>query len=255
MCRLLAMTSNQVTDLKYSFKRISEFARRKKHGDGWGIAWLDEQGKFQVAREEESIWNSQKAKSLIEKLRSKLIVVHARKGQNKSKQNCHPFLRKAIGQEWIFAHNGSLQIAEPKNHKPEGETDSEQFFCNFLDTIEEISNNKESKFEPKIVEEALRETIKSTQVKTALNSTLASKNFLYALKLYKVKPYYYTLYWLERIGSTKEGKKLGKAIGEKAIIISSEKLTSEAWKPIKNLQFLRVKVGQPETACFVTMNT
>lgn len=249
------MVSNRNADLKHSFQKLSKIAKRKGHSNGWGIAWLNQKGKFKLHKGKEPIWQSDLAQDFIEKTRSKLILVHARKGPNPSIKNSHPFLGKTPDQDWVFAHNGSLEISDSSNHKPEGDTDSELFFCNFLDTVEKLSRSGKPDCEPKLVKVAVEQTLRKTRIITALNCNLASENYLYSLRLYKTQPSYYSLYWLIRANKTSiTSEKIGKEVGEKAFIVTSEKLSREPWKAILKPCFVAVRVGYPESICFIRLD-
>jgi len=201
-----------------------------------------------------AIWESDPAQNCIDKVRSKLIVVHARRGPKPSIVNSHPFLGKTIDQEWVFAHNGSLEISHPIHHKPKGDTDSEHFFCNFLDTFEEMSKSEKPVCEPKLVKVAFEKTIKKARIVTALNVTLASKNYLYGLRLYEKSPEYYSLYWLKRSNKTSISRIIGKEVGEKAFIVASEKLSKENWKSVLRGYVIAARVGYPESICFTRLD-
>ena len=142
MCRLLAVTSNLETDLKFSFKRLCEIAKANSHKHGWGIAWM-KKDKLVVEKDENPIWESEKARSLIRNIRSKLIIVHARRNpsQMPSKIRSHPFLHTSLNTHWVFAHNGTVRCPKPIYHKPQSDVDSERFFCYFLDTLQEVSKH------------------------------------------------------------------------------------------------------------------
>lgn len=180
MCRLLAMTSNIETDLKFSFEELCEVAKKNGHGHGWGVAWL-ENDELRLEKDAESIWESERASSLIRDIRSKLIVVHARRNpsQEPSKVRSHPFLHEALDEQWIFAHNGTIKCPEPTNHTPESDVDIERFFCYFLDMLEQTSDGCRFETEEELVLKALGKSMEKTKIVTALNFILASKQNLY----------------------------------------------------------------------------
>jgi len=68
------------------------------------------------------------------------VIAHIRKATQgeTSLQNCHPFIRKAWGAEWVFAHNGDLKTFAPEldgSYVPAGNTDSELAFCFLMQSM------------------------------------------------------------------------------------------------------------------------
>lgn len=247
MCRLLAMTSNMETELKFSFEKLCEVAKKNSHEHGWGIAWL-ENGELRLEKDKEPIWESERASSLIRDIRSKLIVVHARKNSSQKplKVRSHPFLHEALGEQWIFAHNGTIKCPEPINHTPESDVDSEIFFCYFLDVLEQVSDQYRFETEEELVLEALRKSMEKTKIVKALNFILASKHNLYVARLYETNPHYYTLKYLKRSWKSEVGERLGKRPEEVATVFSSEELSEEPWTQLANGEIGIVSVGFPE---------
>jgi len=239
------MTCNLETDLKFSFSELCEVARRYGHGDGWGVAWLED-GRFRCEKCGEAIWESDRAGELIGGVRSRLIVVHARKrGSNSprvARVNSHPFVHRALGLEWVFIHNGQVWCPEPRDRLTSEGVDSERFFLYLLESMEKVDGD-----EPDIVPETLKRIWSDIRVDTSLNFVLASKNYLYAFRYCVVRPDYYSLYWLRRSWESAAGGKIGKRVGEVALIVSSERLTGESgWSPLRNGEMLIVRVGSPD---------
>jgi glutamine amidotransferase len=241
------MTSNIETNLKFSFEKLCEVAKENSHEHGWGVAWL-ENNKLRLEKDKESIWDSERARTLLRDIRSKLIVVHARKNSNQKplKVRSHPFLNKALGEQWIFAHNGTIECPEPINHTPKSDVDSERFFCYFLDLLEQINDRCQFEKEEELVLAALRKSMEKTKIVTALNFILASKHNLYVARLYKANPDYYTLKHLTRSWKSEVAEKVGKSPGEAATVFSSEDLSKEPWTPLANGEIGIVPVGLPE---------
>ena len=249
------MTSNMKTNLGFSFDRLCRVAEEKEHKDGWGIAWLEGRN-IQHDKGGTPLWKSDRARELIGRVNSRLIIVHARKRSPDSPRaarvNSHPFINKALGRRWVFAHNGSVSVDYPESKRKltsEG-VDSERFFHYLLNTMEDIGGE-----EPDTVQVALRkrEFWEKIDVKSSLNFILASKNYLYAFRYHVERAAYYTLYWLRRTWKDAMGKEIKKREGEIAFIVCSEKLTEkpwysidmERWKPMENGEMLIVKVGEP----------
>lgn len=247
MCRLLTMTSNMETDLKFSFEKLCEVAKKNRHEHGWGVAWL-ENGELRLEKDKEPIWESERASSFVRDIRSKLIVVHARRNpsQEPSKVRSHPFLHEALDEQWIFAHNGTIECPEPINHTPESDVDSEMFFCYFLDMLEQTSDGCRFEIKEDLVLEALRKSIEKTKIVTALNFILASKQNLYVARLYEANPDHYTLKYITRFWKSEVGERIGKKPKEVATVFSSEELNEEPWTQLSNGEIGIVPVGFPE---------
>lgn len=140
MCQLLAMNSRRPAELGAS---LECFLRRGgdtgEHADGWGIAYF-ERGGCRLLLDEQASCRSRLARwALHERLRSCNAVAHIRKATQGSVEtyNCHPFLRSLWGEQWVFAHNGNLELGglAPRFFLPVGATDSEQAFCLLLDAL------------------------------------------------------------------------------------------------------------------------
>jgi glutamine amidotransferase len=129
MCELLALSANTPTDMRFSFRGL---ARRGgatgDHGDGWGLASFDPAGGgLNIYREQTAAAFSPVAAQLSElDLKSLVSLAHIRKATQGvvAVENCHPFHRQWLGQDWVFAHNGDIR-----------ETDSEAAFCWMLNLL------------------------------------------------------------------------------------------------------------------------
>lgn len=144
MCELLALSANTPTDMRFSFRGL---ARRGgatgDHGDGWGLASFDPQGGgLNIYREQTAAAFSPVAAHLSElDLKSLVSVAHIRKATQGvvAVENCHPFHRQWLGQDWVFAHNGDIRTDIPRGdrYRPIGDTDSEAAFCWMLNQLSE----------------------------------------------------------------------------------------------------------------------
>src|SRR5262249_23025641 len=73
-------------------------------------------------------------------IRSQICIAHVRHLTvgTATRANSHPFARELDGQDYCFAHNGTLGRAFTLplgRFHPVGSTDSEHFFCHLLDEI------------------------------------------------------------------------------------------------------------------------
>ena len=238
MCRLLGVIANKPVDLEFSLRRFKKLATWNP--DGWGIGWY-QKGKSRVFKEGISAVESNKFPILSREVRSNIIIAHVRKGTEgePSEKNSHPF----GSQNWIFAHNGSINkecllsyLSEEEKSELKGEVDSKVYFYWLLQCI------GESKDVVKGIRKAINKIIESDY--TGLNFLLSDGNSLYAFRYSKDSRNYYSLYKLRREPSTLEpveylSEETGLLIrskslkGEKAVLVSSEKLTEdEEWEEI-----------------------
>jgi glutamine amidotransferase len=251
MCRLFGLYANEAVNVQFSFYEAKESIEKLSLGnpDGWGIAWYNG-NEWHLYKEPGPLYESYKAKGLIQNVRGIIIVSHVRlatSGRPKRRlENTHPWLYKG----YVFAHNGTidrnnvLELLSPEYLNLEGDTDSEALF--HLIVQEAISSND--------FMNGIRRVIAKINDKnvgySSLNFVASDGRKLYALRYARSGLSYYTLYYLRR---SREGlrleslsKKTAQLIrmklvsGEKAIIVASEKLTEEPWKIIPNRYMLIV---------------
>lgn len=144
MCELLGMSFNVPVRPSISFRGFRQKGKKNPHG--WGLAFYPDKS-AQVIKEPLRADESPLSRFLQKYagIRSKIFIAHVRfasKGQP-SYANTHPFQRELNGTEYVFAHNGTIDISrmELGRFKPVGETDSEHVFCHLLDCIEKKRNN------------------------------------------------------------------------------------------------------------------
>lgn len=141
MCQLLSMNCNTPTDIVFSFTGFSERGGgTDEHKDGWGIAFFEEQGVRHIIDDKPAVESALAELVKTQPIKSKNVIAHIRKATQgvTSLQNCHPFIRLAWGQQWVFAHNGDLKNFQPELHgdyQPSGDTDSELAFCYLMQEL------------------------------------------------------------------------------------------------------------------------
>lgn len=216
MCRMMLFLSSEEMFIPRNyideFKEVAKQGLSSKcgidpHGDGFGVAWISLNG-YGIYKSLKSIWN---AEPPIQK--SIAYLLHARKQSTGSVsfENTHPFERKGV----ILAHNGTIYAfnRHPVFYKPFGETDSEKFLC----ILTEFYDTKQS------ILDALIETLNTVVAATSLNMfilTIPENKALVVNMFFKQIPNcpnFYTL-WM------KEEKNY--------VIIASEPLDKDAWKPL-----------------------
>lgn len=142
MCELLGMSFNQPVLPSLSFRG---FTRRGEYNpDGWGLAYYPDKSVQVIKEELSSAYSSLSLflKDYVE-LKSQIFLSHVRYSSSGgiSYKNTHPFQRELFGQEYVFAHNGTLKDygrlhTTQNSFAPVGETDSEYAFCFLLNLIE-----------------------------------------------------------------------------------------------------------------------
>ncbi|MBI2668858.1 class II glutamine amidotransferase [Candidatus Woesearchaeota archaeon] len=137
MCRLFAVSSASPVALDSAFLDFINLS--EEHPDGWGLAFWNKD-KLTLVKEPTKAKDSSLPAKLIG-TKSTLILAHLRKSSvgNNCYTNTHPFVFRINGQDWVFAHNGTLyhektkgdflEKAKNKDFTPLGETDSEHFFA------------------------------------------------------------------------------------------------------------------------------
>ena len=80
-----------------------------KHGDGWGIAYF-ENDEIKVFRSTKAVYEDPQVDQF-RNLKTNFLILHARKASKGSKniQNVHPFEYKLNGSHYLFFHNGTIQ--------------------------------------------------------------------------------------------------------------------------------------------------
>lgn len=176
-----------------------------KHEDGWGVAYLDEKGKFIITKSPQAIFKDPEVQKL-NKISANFLIAHVRRkaGSKASLKNTHPFKAKhpVLG-ECIFCHNGVIEddIQFDSKYKPQGKTDSERLFYSILSDITENNDSK--------IASIIRKNLQGYTKTKGTNIVLATKNKTYLAMRKNQLPKYYEMI-------------LGR--GKDFLLISSEKL-------------------------------
>ena len=135
MCQLLGMNCNTPTDITFSF---DGFRRRAgltdHHTDGFGIAFFEGKG-VRIFRDNRPGASSPMADLVSQyRIKSYNVIAHIRKATcgDVNLENTHPFIRELWGENWVFAHNGTVKginVCKSNHYQPIGTTDSEAAFC------------------------------------------------------------------------------------------------------------------------------
>lgn len=151
MCRLTAYIGpeipleNIVVKPRHSLVVQSREASESKttvNGDGFGLAWYQEQAEPGLYREVLPAWSDNNLSSLCRLLQSRLFLAHVRAStmSESVRINCHPFVFK----QWSFMHNGQIgdfegikrsiekSLSDELYQARKGTTDSEMLFLMLL---------------------------------------------------------------------------------------------------------------------------
>ena len=141
MCRLLGFVSNEehtITEIAgKDFAKFSELST--KHGDGWGVASIDNHSHTNLVVEPTRAKDSAKFAEITSNLKSDGALLHLRwatQGLQVNEGNSHPFTFGDIS----FMHNGDIKPAASLDPfvDPElksamrGDTDSERYFYSII---------------------------------------------------------------------------------------------------------------------------
>lgn len=198
------------------------------HSDGWGIAWYEGRA-AQVFKEPEAAAHSRCFSMLADSHRaSSLVVAHIRKANppeiGRAWANTHPFEREMGGNSWVFAHNGKLPgihgnpTFATSRFLPVGDTDSEAAFCYLLERVAEFVPPVPGQISSAKLGAALRDAVADL-------SMLGEFNFLLADGFHLVAYATGRLHFLERPCLSPE-------CGEAAVLLATEPLSEEDWRPL-----------------------
>lgn len=221
MCRMLIASGdldvNSIVNGAIAMARdcisIHELNKEKglgswKHDDGWGIAYLNQQGKWVIKKSTIAIYDDPQVEHF-KRIKTKLLVLHMRKkaGSETSINNTHPFIINNVTARYgelngpvIFCHNGFIneEIKYDSEFTVTGTTDSEKLFYSLLTDLK-----KEQ------LEKSIQNNFSRYHQLTGTNIILSSlQKAVIAIRETKF-PKYYTMML---------GKKQG------TVIISSDKL-------------------------------
>ncbi|MCU0645632.1 MAG: class II glutamine amidotransferase [bacterium] len=190
-----------------------------KHGDGWGIAYL-ENNKLKLFRSKEPIYEDDQINDY-RNLETNFLILHARKASkgNVEIRNVHPFECTLNGKQYLFFHNGTIhdELAFDSAFKPVGATDSERLFYYLL-------TNSNGQLTPAFLKSKL-ENLKDF---SAANFILTDGKMTYSGNWYSENPNYYSLKVLQKPGQ---------------IVVASEVLPhykTEDWIKLKNQDIVSV---------------
>ena len=200
MCRMIIASGN--VDLAKLFEGLINMAKdeTKKHefnkeegvgsfvhDNGWGMAYINEEGEWVIEKSIKPIFNDSKVDEL-KNIKTKLVILHTRKATqgDEKLENTHPFyFKNEVLGEFVMCHNGSVRndIKFSDEFKLKGNTDSEKIFYSILGKIKD-----------KEIPEAIRLTLLENNYCKGTNIILATKNSSYIAIKENIRPTYYNMH-------------------------------------------------------------
>ena len=233
MCRMIFAVGNiNINSLIEDFITLASDQNEKheknldkefKHGDGWGIAYL-ENNEFKIFRSTRAVYEDPQIEQF-KNLAINFLILHARKASqgNVVLENVHPFEQRLNGHHYLFSHNGTIrdELLFDNQFQRIGTTDSERLFFFLL-----TNSNGE------LIETDLPTKLKYLKDFTAANFILSDGEKTYLTSWYSENPKYYTLKVLDKTD---------------AVIVASEVLPhykKENWERLENHDIISVRTSR-----------
>jgi glutamine amidotransferase len=145
---LFGFSFKQPQDVSKVLGKFFEFSHKNPHG--WGMAIYDDMHTPVLIKEPVAAYRSGILESVIRRsVVANLGIAHIRYASKGAKRynNTHPFQFVINQEEWVLAHNGTLNLENYRvnEYYPSGDTDSEKLFCLIADQIAET--DKENRIE------------------------------------------------------------------------------------------------------------
>lgn len=239
MCRLLGCVARTPISLHGLLDgRLSDFtALSRKHGDGWGTAWYDEE-ELRVTKAADAAHASPAYAQVTDAVRRDAMLVHLRwatLGFPVRTENSHPFSAGKLA----FAHNGSFTASERLDERiaPEvaplrkGDTDSERYFLAVLSALQHSGPV-----------DALRSTVRHLVQNyrfSSLNCLLLTPDALYVVAQYDQQA--------ERREKEEHYFRMRYSITPEHVVVASSGWPQEGWETLPSGSLLVIRRASLET--------
>jgi glutamine amidotransferase len=222
MCELFGLSCNRKDRATFSLRLFARYHEPYWHG--WGIGYY-EGTHARVVRNTDDPNFSLSFKRTVQNARSNVIVAHIRLATSGEvcPENCHPFRFRYLNRDWLFAHNGSIDIDYPSY--VDGNNDSARAFSFMMDKIREYLRRGRFRGIYPAVKYATQELLETYGGR--VNYLLSDSNALFVFCNYR------------RMFMLRREKDYGGAI-----LISTQKLTNENWIEIPKYRVLCVLNGE-----------
>jgi glutamine amidotransferase len=260
MCRLLGIVASEPTEFRVVLRESdrSLAALSHEHRDGWGLAVHESGGRVPEAKGVG--WRLHKAAACaaedenfrkLASARGELMLWHIRRRTvgRVGTENTHPFRSG----RWVFAHNGTIhddgylraRVSSTRLSEIRGSTDSELFFAYLMTEIDVAGLTDEGA--SAATDRVLREAVD----RACANPSFGGANFLLsdgtALYAHRSRR---TLFLLDRgpaddVRPTRQSRDGTIVVtpwsqGRRAVLIATEAMTNEPWKPLEEGSLVRV---------------
>ena len=229
MCRLFGMISCNPQKIEgWIYEAENSIIKQSRiNPDGWGIGYTYHD-RMLIEKDINPAYKDKKFKSFFKELQLNIVILNIRKASvgSISLENTQPFKEG----KWVFTHNGTITAhtkIEPliDMNNVKGETDSEKYFYLLLKYIKEKDDVVQG------VDETVDKIFELGDY-TSLNFLATNGEKMYALCEHKNNGRYYVLRYLNK---------------SDFVIIASEPLTKDDWKPLQNHELMVVdKYGKIE---------
>ncbi len=224
MCELFGLSCNRKDRATFSLPLFARYHEPYWHG--WGIGYYE--GTYaRIVKNTDDPNFSLSFKRTVQNARSNVIIAHIRLATSGEvcPENCHPFRFRYLNRDWLFAHNGSIDIDYPSY--VEGNNDSARAFSFMMDKIDEYLRMSRFRGIYPAVKYATQKLLEEAGEVKRLNYILSDSNALFVFCNYR------RMYMLRR------EKEYGGAI-----LISTQKLTNENWIEIPRNRILCMLNGE-----------
>ncbi|OGH42190.1 MAG: hypothetical protein A3H79_04200 [Candidatus Levybacteria bacterium RIFCSPLOWO2_02_FULL_36_8b] len=219
MCRFLLIKSKQPFDANELFLEFTKVCKNSlapdgdRQADGWGISWLDESNSWQIKKSLKPIWNDGASFKIP---KSRTFTAHARSASFPNQKGIIDYNQPYTNGEYSFLFNGAL-FGVKFDREVAGKIGAQKIWTLLQEELKHSAVNKALENVRALLEKH------STQI-TGMNIALASKKNITALCRYQQSADYFTLHYHD--GDIK--------------IISSEKLPSYDFTPMKNSEIIQL---------------
>lgn len=232
MCELFGLSCNEKDRAVRSLPVFVEKGSWCR--DGWGIGYF-EGSRAIVERSAEDISRQEvkeKFYKIMEKAKSQTIIAHVRAATSGEPDPCnsHPLKTRSLERDWIFAHNGSINLNYPARPDIGSEIDSAKLFSYLIDHLEQylLSTSKIRGIYPGL-KKALKQLLEKHPQST-INFLLSDGNNMYIFNHYPTRPIYYL----------RRQKEYGGAI----LVTTIRELSREQWQKLEPDRLLAISNGE-----------
>ncbi len=188
MCRFIIVHSKNKINPEKLMNSFSNMAKESNaldgdwQGDGCGIAWINNEGKWSLKKSLLPIWEDKGLFSGISK--TNIFIAHARSASFKEQKGFIEFNEPYINKEFAFVFNGILKGVSIKSP---GKIGAQKIWHLLEKELEQNEPNRALE----IIKELL---LKNSKEIVALNIGLATSKSIYSLCYFSRNPEYYNLW-------------------------------------------------------------